>query len=34
MFTNAVRLYGGMNPDFFKGTIVEKQAEEVLRHGA
>jgi hypothetical protein len=33
-FTNAVRFWGEVNPDFFKGTIVEKQAQEVLRHGA
>ena len=24
-FANAVRLHGGMNPDFFKGTVVEKR---------
>ncbi len=30
MFTNAVRLWGELNPDFFKGTAVEKQAAEVL----
>lgn len=29
-FTNAVKLHGGMNPDFFKGTVVEKQAQAVL----
>ncbi len=34
MFSNAVRFWGEVNPDFFKGTIVEKQAQEVLRHGA
>ena len=34
MFTNAVRFWGEVNPDFFKGTVVEKQAQEVLRHGA
>ena len=34
MFSNAVRFWGEVNPDFFKGTVVEKQAEEVLRHGA
>ena len=34
MFTNAVRFWGEVNPDFFKGTIVEKPAQEVLRHGA
>jgi len=30
MFSNAVRFWGEVNPDFFKGTVVEKQAAEVL----
>jgi hypothetical protein len=30
MFGNAVRLHGGMNPDFFKGTPVEKEAAETI----
>jgi len=30
MFENAVRFWGRVNPDFFKGTVVEKQAAEVL----
>ena len=30
MFTNAVRFWGEVNPDFFKATVVEKQAAEVL----
>jgi hypothetical protein len=30
VFTNAVRLYGGMNRQFFKGTPVESAAEQVL----
>jgi predicted TIM-barrel fold metal-dependent hydrolase len=30
MFTNAVRFWGEVNPDFFKGTAVEKHAAEVL----
>jgi predicted TIM-barrel fold metal-dependent hydrolase len=30
MFANAVRFWGEMNPDFFKGTAVEKAAAEVL----
>src|SRR5437016_12400401 len=30
MFANAVRLWGEVNPDVFKGTVVEKQAAEVL----
>jgi predicted TIM-barrel fold metal-dependent hydrolase len=34
MFTNAVRFWGEVNPDFFRGTVVAKQAGEVLRHGA
>jgi predicted TIM-barrel fold metal-dependent hydrolase len=29
-FTHAVRLHGGSNPDFFKGTRVERQAQELL----
>jgi hypothetical protein len=29
-FANAVRLHGGMNPDFFKGTVVEKAAADLL----
>jgi hypothetical protein len=30
MFDNAVRFWGEVNPDFFAGTVVEKQAAEVL----
>jgi predicted TIM-barrel fold metal-dependent hydrolase len=30
MFANAVRFWGEVNPDFFKGTVVEKQAADVL----
>ena len=30
MLTNSVRFLGEVNPDFFKGTSVEKQAPEVL----
>jgi len=30
MFDNAVRFWGEVNPDFFKGTVVEKAAAEVL----
>jgi predicted TIM-barrel fold metal-dependent hydrolase len=29
-FRNTVRLHGGMNPDFFKGTVVEAAAARVL----
>jgi predicted TIM-barrel fold metal-dependent hydrolase len=31
-FANAVRLWGTQNPDFFKGTVVARQAAEVLAH--
>jgi predicted TIM-barrel fold metal-dependent hydrolase len=34
MFTNAVRFWGEVNPDFFKGTVVEKAAAQVLAQGA
>ena len=30
MFTNAVRFWGEVNPDFFRGTAVEKAAAQVL----
>jgi len=30
MFANAVRFWGEVNPTFFKGTVVEKQAAEAL----
>jgi len=30
MFANAVRFWGEVHPEFFKGTAVEKQAAEVL----
>jgi predicted TIM-barrel fold metal-dependent hydrolase len=30
MFTNAVRFWGEVNPDFFKGTVVQTAAAEVL----
>lgn len=30
VFGNAVRLYGGMNPDFFKGTPAEAAATKLL----
>ncbi len=31
VFTNAVKLWGTQNPDFFKGTRVEKEAAAVLQ---
>ena len=33
MFGNAVRFWGDVNPDFFKGTAVEKPAAELLAKG-
>lgn len=30
-FTNVVRLCGGMNPDFFKGTVIEADANRELQ---
>ncbi len=30
MFANAVRLHGGMNPEFFKGTAIEDDAAKLL----
>ncbi len=32
-FTNPVRLFAGMNPDFFNGTVVEKQASDLMAGG-
>jgi hypothetical protein len=29
-FTNSVELHGSTNPDFFKGTVIEGPACEVL----
>ena len=29
-FGNAAQLFGGMNPDFFKGTLVEAAVREEL----
>jgi predicted TIM-barrel fold metal-dependent hydrolase len=33
-FANAVRLHGGMNPNFFKGTSVEQAAADLLAKDA
>jgi Amidohydrolase len=30
MFSNAARMWGSMNPNFFKGTVVEREAAKVL----
>ena len=32
-FGNAVRLWAGLNPDFFKGTVVENQARDLIARG-
>lgn len=32
-FANMVRLHGEVNPSFFKGTVVEAEAERILRSG-
>jgi predicted TIM-barrel fold metal-dependent hydrolase len=32
-FTNAIRLFAGANPEFFKGTAVEAEVAEALRTG-
>ena len=29
-FTNPIKLFAGMNPDFFKGTVVDKQVADFL----
>jgi hypothetical protein len=34
MFANAVRFWGEVDPDFFKGTAVEKAAAAVLAQPA
>jgi predicted TIM-barrel fold metal-dependent hydrolase len=34
MFMNAVRFWGEVNPDFFKGTVVEKVAAQALARPA
>ena len=31
VFGNSVRLWGNADPDFFKGTVIEKQAAEYLQ---
>jgi len=30
VFVNPIKLHAGMNPDFFKGTVIEKEAERAL----
>ena len=29
-FANSVAMHGGMNPEFFKGTVIEAEADAVL----
>jgi predicted TIM-barrel fold metal-dependent hydrolase len=33
LFTNSVQLYGSLNPQFFAGTVVEREAAAVLDRG-
>ncbi|HEV8715753.1 MAG TPA: amidohydrolase family protein [Candidatus Binatia bacterium] len=33
VFTNPTTLWTGMNPDFFKGTVVEKQVDKLMANG-
>ena len=30
VYVNPIKLHAGMNPNFFKGTILEDQADKVL----
>ena len=32
-FDNPVRFYTGTNPDYFRGTVVEKAVDEFLTEG-
>jgi hypothetical protein len=34
VFGNPARFWGGTNPDFFKGTVVEKQVAKLLADGS
>ena len=34
VFTNPTTLWTGMNPGFFKGTVVEKEVNKLLAEGA
>jgi hypothetical protein len=33
VFTNPTTLWTGMNPDFFKGTVVEKPVSQFMAAG-
>jgi predicted aconitase with swiveling domain len=34
VFANPVSFFGGMNPEFFTGTVVEEQAKKLRNGGA
>ena len=34
VYTNAVQMHAGVNPDFFKGTAVESDVDRYLRQEA
>jgi hypothetical protein len=34
VLTYPVSLHAGMNPNFFKGTVVEKEVDKLLAEGA
>jgi len=34
VFTNPTTLWTGMNPDFFRGTVVEQKVKKLLAEGA
>jgi predicted TIM-barrel fold metal-dependent hydrolase len=34
LFTNSVELYGSLNPQFFAGTVIEREAVAVLERGS
>ena len=33
-YGNVVRMHAGMNPDFFKGTVVEKEVSALMTGGS
>jgi hypothetical protein len=30
VFVNPVKMWAGMNPDFFQGTVVEQEAKKLM----
>ena len=34
VFKNPVEMYTSMNPDFFKGTVIEKEAAKIVKAAA